>query len=67
MPPQKKVDQLTDDEIEAFRSMLESDRRVRWAWSTLRAWAIGVGAVVAGLTIGFDALAKMVKWLATGK
>ncbi len=67
MPPQRRSDPLTDDELDKLRAMLESDQRVRWFWSSAKTWAIGIGAVVAGLTVGLDALAKVVKWLATGK
>lgn len=66
MPPHKSAP-LTDDEIEKIRTIIESDERVRWFWSRSKSFAIALGAVIAGLTIGFEALAKVVKWLATGK
>ncbi len=55
--------QLTEEDSKALREMLEQDRRTRWLWSTARAWAVWIAAVVAGYTIGLDALKAMLKRL----
>jgi hypothetical protein len=57
--------QLSADDIAALRVLLEQDRRTRWLWTTARTWALWVTAVVAGLTIGLDALKTVLKRLIT--
>jgi hypothetical protein len=53
----------TEAEAAAIRVLIESDARVRWLWSTARTWAIWVTAIVAGATVGFDALKTVLKRL----
>lgn len=55
--------QLSQAELDAIRLLLEQDRRTRWLWTTARTWALWVTAVVAGLTIGLDALKTVLKRL----
>ena len=55
---------LTDEEIKDLRAVLEQDRFVRRFWSSVRTWVIAIAAVVAGVTVGFEALAKVVRFLA---
>ncbi len=55
--------ELTQTELKALRSIIESDKRVKWLWSTLRLWALWITAVVAGVTIGWETLGKIVKAL----
>jgi hypothetical protein len=57
--------QLSADDLAAVRVLLEQDRRTRWLWTTARTWALWVTAVVAGLTIGLDALKTVLKRLIT--
>jgi hypothetical protein len=57
--------QLTDDEIVKLRELLEHDRRVRWFWSTARTWAVGLAAIVGGVTIGWETIVKIIR--AAGK
>lgn len=52
---------LTADEAAAVRSMIERDKRVQWLWSSARTMAIWIAAVVAGATVGYDALRTMLK------
>ena len=47
---------FSDSERAALREKIEQDRRTRWIWSTARAWALWITAVVAGLTVGLDFL-----------
>ena len=49
----------------ALRLLLEQDRRTRWLWTTASTWALWVTAVVAGMTVGLDALKTMLKRLLT--
>ena len=44
--------------------MLDQDKFVRQFWSSIRTWVIAVAAVVAGISVGFEAIAKVVKFLA---
>ena len=55
---------LTDEEIKDLRAVLEQDRFVRQFWSSVRTWVIAIAAVVAGITVEFEALAKVVRFLA---
>jgi hypothetical protein len=55
--------QLTADDLASLRIIIEQDRRTRWLWSTARAWALWISAVVAGATIGLDALKTAIKRL----
>lgn len=55
---------LTDEEIKDLRAVLEQDRFVRRFWASVRAWVLAVAAIIAGITVGFEALAKVVKFLA---
>ena len=61
-PP--KTPPLTDEELIRVRTLLDQDRFVRQFWSTIRTWVIAIAAVVAGITVGFEALAKVVRFLA---
>lgn len=54
------VPPLTEDEIEKLRGLLRSDDRVVWFWSTLKVWATWIAAVLLGITLGWDALKKLV-------
>ena len=61
-PP--KPPPLTDEEIVRVRTLLDQDKFVRQFWSTVRTWVIAVAAIIAGVTVGFDAIARVVKFLA---
>ena len=57
--------QLSPEDLAALRLLLEQDRRTRWLWTTARTWALWVTAVVAGMTVGLDALKTVLKRLIT--
>ena len=63
-PPNKKPNPFSDSEIDQIRAILEQDDFVRKFWSTARTWVIAVAAVIAGITVGFDAIAKVIKFFA---
>ena len=54
---------MTEDEMRAIREIIEGDRRARWLWETARTWALWVTAVIAGFTVGVDALKALLKRL----
>ena len=67
-PPQKqltdsKADPLTSDEIRAVRAVLGQDEFVRRFWASVRAWVLAGAAVIAALTIGVEALAKVLNFI----
>lgn len=67
MPPQDdNPAPLTPDEIREIRTILDQDKYVRRVWTTVRTWAVAIAAVIAGISVGFDAIAKAIKFL-TGK
>lgn len=53
-PP--KPPNLSDEEIIRVRAMLDQDKFVRQFWASVRTWVIAIAAVVAGITVGFEAL-----------
>lgn len=54
---------LDEKDVTAIRDLLEADRRTRWLWSSARAWAVWIAAVVAGYTVGLEALKSILKRL----
>lgn len=55
---------LTDAELVELRELLESDRRAKWLWSTLRTWSLWLGGVIGAITLTWDSLARVVKSMA---
>ncbi len=60
----QKPPNLSDEELIRLRALLAQDAFVRQFWASLRTWVIAIAAVVAGVTVGFEALAKVVRFLA---
>jgi len=56
MTPPKPLP-LTDEELIRVRALLDQDKFVRQFWASVRTWVIAAAAVVAGITVGFEALA----------
>ena len=54
---------LTDQELIEIRQIIESDRRAKWLWSTVRAISVWVAAVIAGATLLLDSMASGIKHL----
>lgn len=54
---------LRPEEIWRVREMLRSEERAVWFWATVKVWATWIAAVVLGLTMGWDALKKIVQAL----
>jgi hypothetical protein len=63
MTPPKPLP-LTDEELIRVRALLDQDKFVRQFWASVRTWVIAAAAVVAGITVGFEALARVVRFLA---
>ena len=55
--------QLSTKELDELRALLDADRKAKWLWASVRTWALWVTAVVAGFTIGVDALKALLKRL----
>lgn len=60
------VPQLSDSEIEEVRKIIEQQKRVKWLWGTLRTYAMWITAVVAGYSVGWDMLKKVLASLTQG-
>ena len=58
-----KKEAWTREDRDHMKMLLEQDRRTRWLWSTARAWAVWIAAVVAGATVGLDTLKTILKRL----
>ena len=54
---------LTNGEIAELRRIIESERRMRWLWATIRNLAVWIVAVITGVTVGYQALSDIVKGL----
>lgn len=63
-PPPNNEPPLTDAELKEVRELLESDRRAKWLWSTLRTWSLWLGGVFGAITLTWDSLARVVKSMA---
>ena len=51
---------LTPDELDAVRQLIMADKRAVWLWSAIKVWATWIAAVIVGVTMGWDALKKIV-------
>jgi hypothetical protein len=51
---------LQPDEIARLREMLKADDRTVWLWSTIKVWATWIAAVVLGISMGWDALKRII-------
>ena len=63
MTSSTKPPDLSDEELIRVRALLAQDAFVRQFWASVRTWVIAIAAVVAGITVGFEALAKVVRFL----
>lgn len=57
-------ERLTVEEVIRVRELLRQDDRVVWLWATARTWAIWITAVIAGASVSYETLIKVVKNLA---
>lgn len=53
---QQKPAPLTDDEIMKMREMLEKRERIKWLWSSVKAWSVFITSVIAAWAVGIDTL-----------
>ena len=51
---------LTNKELKEIRSIIEADIRMKWFWASARSISIWLIAVIGALSIGWDALVKLV-------
>jgi hypothetical protein len=59
-----KPPDLSGEELVRVRALLAQDAFVRQFWASVRTWVIAAAAIVAGITVGFEALARVVRFLA---
>jgi len=52
---------LTRAEIRELRDMLESERRMKWLWSTGRIWAAWFTGTIIGIYSLYDTVEKFLK------
>ena len=55
--------ELTQVEVDALREMLDQDKMMRRLWASARTWSLWIAAVVAGFTLGLDALKALLRKL----
>jgi len=60
---QAHAQQLNAAELVAVRELLEADRRWKWVAAGVKTWALWIAAVVAGSTVGLEAIKTAVKAL----
>lgn len=51
MEDQRPKKQLTNEEIERLRKIIEDDERMKWLWSSARVWAGWIGGALAGYVL----------------
>ena len=56
-------EQLTEAEIVELRRIIESERRMRWLWASMRNVAVWIVAIITGVTVGYQALIDIVRGL----
>ena len=59
----RSSDALTNGEIAELRRIIESERRMRWLWASMRNLAVWVVAIITGITVGYQALIDVVRGL----
>lgn len=59
----RRVDDLTEGEIQELRKIIESERRMRWLWASARNLAVWIVAIITGITVGYQALVDVVRGL----
>ena len=59
----RSSDTLTNGEITELRRIIESEKRMRWLWASLRNLAVWVVAIITGITVGYQALVDVVRGL----
>lgn len=52
---------LTPMEIEAVRELIESDKRARWFWSSIRIWLSWISGVLVAIYAIWDQVEKFMK------
>lgn len=63
----RKVDELTESEIQELRRIIEEERRMKWLWASIRNLAVWIVAIITGITVGYQALIDVVRSLAGTK
>lgn len=63
MPDDAEPPPLRPDELIRVREMFKSEDRAVWFWGTVKVWATWIAAVVLGVSMGWDALKKIVQAL----
>jgi hypothetical protein len=54
---------LTPDEIEYIRELIESDKRARWFWTSIRIWLGWLSGTLVALYAIWDQIEKFAKKL----
>ena len=63
----RRVDDLTEGEIQELRRIIEEERRMKWLWASARNLAVWVVAIITGITVGYQALIDVVRSMAGTK
>jgi hypothetical protein len=53
---QQKPAPFSDDEITKLRELLERRERIKWLWSSVKAWAVLITSVIGAWAVGIDTL-----------
>ena len=54
-------DRLTRREVEELRAFLESHKRTKWFWSTVRIWITWISGAIIGIYAVWDHLGKLLR------
>lgn len=62
--PEDNNAQLSQDEINSVREIIEADKRAKWLWASVRNVAVWVVAVIGGVSLTYDSMIAVVKHMA---
>ena len=55
---------LSDSELTEIRRIIESEKRMKWLWASIRNVAVWIVAVIGGVALAYESLANAIKHLA---
>ena len=61
-PPINGEDPFTPEERAILREMIRTEAHVAWFWATVRSWAVGVSAIIAGIIAFRSDIKSLIAW-----
>lgn len=71
MSEDQQSSQLTAEEVAALREIIkqqkdlleivESDKRAKWLWSSIRVWSIWIAGILTALSLGWETVVAVIR------